>query len=129
MCEAAFGTRFGASNDRAEQKPLKRKQAVLVTTRNAVRDGNIAIVWLRIEYRDSQGGEGGIDYRSAVERSQFDCLNRSTRLASAVYYSENNLGGQSESFSFDNHRWLPIIPGSRGDDWIDWACRITAQKK
>jgi hypothetical protein len=104
------------------------KTALLVTRHDAQRNGNIA-VWMRTEYRDPQIGPLGNTYQSVVERWQLDCVSRTLRSIAVVDYSGADLAGKAISGTTPNAAWEPIVPGSGGEGWIDWACKVTRPKK
>ncbi len=104
------------------------KLVLYVTRKDAMRQGNVATVWFRNEWRDLQAN-GPIAYRSGVEREQFDCVARTTRVIAEAIYSENSLGGETRSFTHPNNSWEPVVPGTRGEEWINWACKLTRPKK
>jgi hypothetical protein len=104
------------------------KLGVFFSRRNSMRVKGVATVWRRIEFREPKSAQGIHDYKSVVERDQYNCVARTTRSVAAVYYSENGLSGEPESFEFPNATWDAIVPGTRGDAWADWACAATAPK-
>jgi hypothetical protein len=97
--------------------------ALFVTTRDAQRSGNIATVWMRTEYRDRQTG-----FQSVVVRRQFDCVSRTTREIAEVAYALGDMLGKGVSATSPNSAWEPIVPGSGGEAWIDWACKAARLK-
>jgi hypothetical protein len=99
------------------------------TLKDAQRQGHIATVWFRNEFRDQQKRAGVIPYRSGVERVQFDCAARTSRVVVQAVYSENSLGGEVKSYPSSDSTWERVVPGTPGEQWIDWACSATAKKK
>jgi hypothetical protein len=99
------------------------------TRKDAQRQGHIATVWFRNEFRDQQKRAGVMSYRSGVERVQFDCAGRTSRVVVQVVYSENSLGGEVKSYPSADSPWERVVPGTPGEQWIDWACNATATKK
>lgn len=101
----------------------------LRTAKGAKRDGNVATIWSRFEYRDTKH-ESGVAYKSIVVQEQFDCVARTSRAIASVTYTENDLRGESQTFTAPaNTPWNPIVPGTRGEDELTWACRVTAPKQ
>jgi hypothetical protein len=99
------------------------------TRKDAQRQGHIATVWFRNEFRDQQKRAGVMPYRSGVERVQFDCAARTSRVVVQAVYSENSLGGEVKSYPSPDSSWERVVPGTPGEQWIDWACNATATKK
>ena len=98
------------------------------TLKDAQRQGHIATVWFRNEFRDQQKRVGVMPYRSGVERVQFDCAGRTSRVVVQAVYSENSLGGEVKSYPSPDSPWERVAPGTPGEQWIDWACNATATK-
>jgi len=99
------------------------------TLKDAQRQGHIATVWFRNEFRDLQKRAGVMPYRSGVERVQFDCAARTSRVVVQAVYSENSLGGEVKSYPSPDSPWERVVPGTPGEQWIDWACSATAKEK
>jgi len=99
------------------------------TLKDAQRQGHIATVWFRNEFRDQQKRAGVMPYRSGVERVQFDCAGRTSRVVVQAVYAENSLGGEVKSYPSPDSRWERVVPSTPGEQWIDWACNATATKK
>ncbi len=88
------------------------------------RSGHLVTAWLREEYPEPQrSGSGGI-YLSYVEKIQYDCANERARALLIIYYSENNITGSEESDATDVKQavWVPIVPGTPGENIYQWAC-------
>jgi len=100
--------------------------AVFGSHRHATREGNVATIWLRFEYREEQVN-GSETYKSLVERNKYDCVRMTSKEVSSTYYGENNLGSGGSSLTFDESKaaWTPAIPGTLGDELLDWACKST----
>jgi len=99
------------------------------TRKDAQRQGHIATVWFRNEFRDQQKRVGVMPYRSGVERVEFDCTARTSRVVVQAVYSENSLGGEVKSYPSPDSPWERVVPGTPGEQWIDWACSATAMTK
>ena len=99
------------------------------TRKDAQRQGHIATVWFRNEFRDQQKRAGVMPYRSGVERVEFDCTARTSRVVVQAVYSENSLGGEVKSYPSPDSPWERVVPGTPAEQWIDWACSATAKKK
>jgi hypothetical protein len=98
------------------------------TRKDAQREAHIATVWFRNEFRDQQKRAGVMPYRSGVERVQFDCAARTSRVVVQAVYAENSLGGDVKSYPSPDSPWERVVPGTPGEQWIDWACSSTATK-
>ena len=99
------------------------------TRKDAQRQGHIATVWFRNEFRDQQKRAGVMPYRSGVERVEFDCTARASRVVVQAVYAENSLGGEVKSYPSPESPWERVVPGTPGEQWIDWACDATGKKK
>ena len=99
------------------------------TRKDAQREAHIATVWFRNEFRDQQKRGGVMPYRSGVERVQFDCAARTSRVVVQAVYAENSLGGEVKSYPSPESPWERVVPGTPGEQWIDWACDATGKKK
>jgi hypothetical protein len=99
------------------------------TRKDAQRQGHIATVWFRNEFRDQQKRAGVMPYRSGVERVEFDCTARTSHVVVQAVYAENSLGGEVKSYPSPDSPWERVVPGTPGEQWIDWACSATAMKK
>jgi hypothetical protein len=97
--------------------------AVFGSRRHAVREGSVASIWVRYEYRERQS-HGGENYQSDVVRVMYDCARVASKDVAITYYSGSNLEGEPTSYTYDESkvRWSPAIPGTLGDSLLDWAC-------
>jgi hypothetical protein len=88
------------------------------------RSGHLVTAWLRQEYPEPQRSSSGGIYFSYVEKIQYDCSNERARALLIIYYSENNITGSEESEATDVKQavWVPIVPGTPGENIYQWAC-------
>ena len=88
------------------------------------RSGHLVTAWLRQEYPEPQRSNSGGIYLSYVEKIQYDCSNERARALLIIYYSENNITGSEESDATDVKQavWVPIVPGTPGENIYQWAC-------
>jgi hypothetical protein len=98
--------------------------AVFGSLRHATREGNVVSVWERWEFREDQTDNS----RSSVVRKMYDCARVASKPVSATSYPQNNLGGGGLSRSYDE-KWDPAIPGSMGDQLLDWACKTVPRSQ
>jgi hypothetical protein len=94
------------------------------------RSGHLVTAWLRQEYPEPQrSGSGGI-YLSYVEKIQYDCAKEQARALLIIYYTENNITGSEESDATDVKQavWVPIVPGTPGENIYQWACAAANKK-
>lgn len=94
------------------------------TERQMKRSGHLVTAWLREEYPEPQRSNSGNVYFSYVEKIQYDCANERARALMIIYYSENNIAGSEESDATDIKQavWVPIVPGTPGENIYLWAC-------
>jgi hypothetical protein len=94
------------------------------------RSGKLVTAWLRQEYPEPQRSNSGNIYFSYVEKIQYDCANERARALLIIYYSENNITGSEESDATDVKEavWVPIVPGTPGENIYQWACAASAGK-
>jgi hypothetical protein len=107
--------------------PADGTYAVFGSRRHATRRGSVATVWLRYEYREAQTSLGA-SYKSAVNRSLFDCDRIAAKAVSGTTYTNNNLDDPGPSITYEEAKvgWTPVIPGTLNEFLLDWACRTTA---
>jgi hypothetical protein len=94
------------------------------------RSGKLVTAWLRQEYPEPQRSNSGNIYLSYVEKNQYDCANERARGLLIIYYSENNITGTEESDATDIKEavWVPIVPGTPGENVYQWACAAGGAK-
>jgi hypothetical protein len=94
------------------------------------RSGHLVTAWLRQEYPEPQRSNSGNIYLSYVEKIQYDCANERARALLIIYYSENNITGSEESDATDIKEavWVPIVPGTPGENVYQWACAAGSGK-
>lgn len=98
--------------------------ASFATEHQLKRSGHLVTAWLREEYPEPQRSSSGGVYLSYVEKIQYDCGNERARALLIIYYSENNITGGEESDATDIKQavWVPIVPGTPGENSYQWAC-------
>jgi hypothetical protein len=94
------------------------------------RSGHLVTAWLRQEYPEPQRSGSGNIYLSYVEKIQYDCVHEQARALLIIYYSENNITGSEESDATDVKQavWVPIVPGTPGENIYQWACAVRSAK-
>jgi hypothetical protein len=94
------------------------------------RSGHLVTAWMRQEYPEPQRSNSGNLYLSYVEKIQYDCANERARALLIIYYSENNITGSEESDATDVKEalWVPIVPGTPGENIYQWACTAGGSK-
>jgi hypothetical protein len=97
--------------------------ATFSSTHQMKRSGQVVTVWLRQEYAETQAGTNG-PYLSLVEKAQYDCKKQQWRDLLVIYYSANNVQGneQTEEGDSKNTPWNAIVPGTREESNLLWAC-------
>jgi len=97
--------------------------AIYSSTHQLKRSGALVTVWMRYEYAETQTADSG-PYRSAVEKTQFDCRKELTRNLLVIYYASNNLQGDEQTDESDpkSTPWNAIVPGTREESNFLWAC-------
>jgi hypothetical protein len=97
--------------------------ATFSTNHQMKRSGKLVTVWLREEYAEPQTASEG-RYLSLVQKMQYDCVKQQARTLLVVYYAENNIQGseQSEEADAKTAPWNAIVPGTRDEFNITWAC-------
>ena len=45
-----------------------------------------------------------------------------------MLYGENSLNGEGTSLT-GSSGWQPVVPGTRGEAWANWACSVRCPKK
>lgn len=91
-----------------------------MTTRLAVRIGNIVSAWLRREYKTYQ--RGSVPFQSEVMRYQFDCGNMAIKIVAYRAYTGQNLSGKvasNEKYNPDELAWAPVVPGTFAEGWLE----------
>jgi hypothetical protein len=102
--------------------------ATFSTNHQMKRSGKLVTIWLREEYAEPQAGSEG-RYLSVVQKMQYDCAKQQARTLLAVYYADNNIQGseQSEEADAKTAPWSAIVPGTRDEFNITWACGAARQ--
>ena len=89
---------------------------VYVSYRDARREGPIATASLRKEYRQDQPWMGYFASRSIVSRVEVDCTRRTMRDIASTGYADNNLSGESKSWTAVRPTlWTPVEAGTVAD--------------
>lgn len=93
------------------------------TRRDARREGDLATMWMRIEYKDVQSPSS---HRSALSRDEWDCRQRKRANVGTFFFRWNNLDDDDpERSSAMMRTWEKIEPGTLADTLLRFACSIT----
>jgi hypothetical protein len=93
------------------------------TRRDARREGDLATMWMRIEYKDVQSPSS---HRSALSRDEWDCRQRKRANVGTFFFRWNNLDDDDPERSTAMMRtWEKIEPGTLADTLLRFACSIT----
>lgn len=93
------------------------------TRRDARREGDIATMWMRIEYKDTQSPSS---HKSALSRDDWDCAKKSRSSVGTFFFRWNNLDDDDPEQSTALLRnWEPIEPGTVAETLWQFACSIT----
>jgi hypothetical protein len=95
-----------------------------ISSHNVVRAGTVVTIWSRWEYRGEQISQYYVKFRSSVMREEVDCARQATRVLAASYYPQNNMDGDSTSYSYEREKalWSPSVPGTVGEYLSNWVC-------
>ena len=98
--------------------------ATFSTEHQMKRSGHQVTLWLRQEYPEPQRNADGDVYVSDVEKIQYDCAKAKAQVLLAVFYTQNNLAGNTQSEEADPKQaaWDPIVPGTQSEIIFRWAC-------
>lgn len=90
-------------------------------------DGKLVKVWTLTNYKEIQTS-GKDSYISMKVQRQYNCnddLSRSLFIVS--YLGHMGTGRSLEGFNVQNNEWRPVIPTSRNDAVLKWACKYISQ--
>jgi hypothetical protein len=90
------------------------------TLRNSTRRGEVARVWVRVEYRDRK------QHQSSATFTEFDCEDHTMRFLSQRQFSESDMRGELRTINSHDIA-EPILPGTAAETWLEWACKATGQ--
>ena len=100
-----------------------QEQLFFATRQEAKRDGDIATMWMRIEYR--QARRPG-PHRSALSRDQWDCKQKRRANVGTFFFRWNNLEDDDpEHANAMMVSWEAIEPGTLALTLLEFACGIT----
>lgn len=85
------------------------------------RVGNKVKMWSLIDYKTSQTNAGE-QYRSKKNQYEYDCKEEQFRLLFASDHSGNMGGGEVVMILHTPSEWIPVPPGSIGEELLKLAC-------
>jgi len=98
------------------------EQVYFATRVDAERNGDVVMMWLRIEYKNPQSPGA---HKSAASRDDWDCLKRQRSTRGLIFYKWNNLQAEVPERSTNLLRyWEKIEPGTIGETLLHFACSI-----
>jgi len=105
--------------------------AAFSTTHQLKRSSKTVTVWLRQEFAEQQRDPNGDAYLSVVQQVEYDCAKVRARPLLVIYYSDNNIKGNSQSEEADPKQapWDSIVPGTLGESNFQWACNPDKTKR
>jgi hypothetical protein len=105
--------------------------AAFSTTHQLKRSSKTVTVWLRQEFAEQQRDPNGDPYLSVVQQVEYDCAKVRARPLLVMYYSDNNIKGNSQSEEADPKQapWDSIVPGTLSESNFQWACNPDKTKR
>ena len=98
-------------------------QVFFATRQEAKRDGDIATMWMRIEYEQARSPG---PHRSALSRDQWDCKQKRRANVGTFFFHWNNLEDDDPEHSNAMMlSWEVIEPGTLAQTLLEFACGIT----
>jgi hypothetical protein len=94
------------------------------TRHEAARNGDVATMWMRIEYKHPQHP---LAHQSALSHDDWDCLNRTRSTRGVFFYKWNNLQtdrDQPEHSTNLLRTWEKVQKGTIGETLLNFACSI-----
>lgn len=94
------------------------------TRHEAVRRGDIATMWMRIEYKHPQHP---LAHRSALSSDDWDCKNRTRSTRIVFFYKWNNLQADRPEPEHSTNllrSWEKVQKSTIGEPLLDFACSI-----
>ena len=85
------------------------------------RDGDLAKIWILSDYTKIKV-DNDYRYLSSKEQYEFDCKRNMNRRLSIVMFSGKMGAGESSIYN-STSSWMPVIPGSYGQDEYNVACK------
>lgn len=95
-----------------------------VTRHEAERKGDIATIWMRIEYKHPQQP---LSHQSALSHDDWDCKHRTRSTRGVFFYKWNNLQAdrpQPEHSTNLLRTWEKVQKGTIGETLLEFACGI-----
>ncbi len=95
-----------------------------VTRHEAVRNGDIVTMWMRIEYKHPQHP---LSHRSALSHDDWDCKNRTRSTRGVFFYAWNNLQTDRPEPEHSTNllrTWEKVEKGTIGEALLEFACGI-----
>ena len=107
-----------------KNNPLPELQTVYVDPGLIRREGNLATIWLLIDFDKGIGPLGHAPHKffSTKTHKQFDCVDKRLRWLAYTEFSRNMGTGSAANGDVDKDNWLPVEPV--GIDQVLWevAC-------
>ena len=94
------------------------------TRHEAVRAGDIATIWMRIEYKHPQQP---LAHQSALSSDDWDCRNRTRSTRVVFFYKWNNLQTDRPEPEHSTNllrTWEKVEKGTIGETLLEFACGI-----
>lgn len=125
----------GAGNEWVKQLELRGKmdwewvetypdQVFFATRHEAVRNGDVVSMWMRIEFKHPQSP---LDHRSALSKDDWDCKKRERSTSGVFFYKWNNLQNDKPEPEHSTNllrTWEKVAPGTVGEGLLEFACSI-----
>jgi hypothetical protein len=93
-----------------------------MTRKGAARNGDIATLWLRVEYKFTQDASS---HRSVLSRDDWDCRQRKRANVAAFLFKWNNLQDpEPERASAILPSWEVIDDGTLAQTLLEFACSV-----
>lgn len=100
------------------------EQVYFATRHEAVRNGDIVTMWMRIEYKHPQQP---LSHQSALSHDDWDCKNRTRSTRGVFFYRWKNLQTDRPEPEHSTNllrNWEKVQKGTIGEALLDFACGI-----
>ena len=100
------------------------EQVYFATRHEAVRNGDIVTMWMRIEYKHPQQP---LSHQSALSHDDWDCRNRTRSTRGVFFYKWKNLQTDRPEPEHSTNllrNWEKVQKGTIGEALLDFACSI-----
>jgi hypothetical protein len=96
--------------------------------------GGLKKAWIMVSHVENQSTTGYpvLIYKSTMQLSLLNCEERTMDSLQEILYSDEFRGGKivrSEAYPRQSLRLVDVVPGSVGEDWLNYACRWKTKKK